>query len=74
MGRGISYCPKHGEYMEFGPSYDCPDCENESASANDPMFVAGYEAALVHVAERLNRIGFVNVEEFIRTFTPGPSA
>lgn len=29
MGRAIDWCPKHGEYMEFGPSYDCPECHED---------------------------------------------
>ncbi len=22
------YCLEHGEYLEFGPMYTCPECEN----------------------------------------------
>ena len=29
MSRDLSHCEIHGEYMEFGPYYDCPQCRDE---------------------------------------------
>lgn len=29
MSRSIAICDKHGDYMEFGPTYDCQQCANE---------------------------------------------
>lgn len=29
MSRGIDWCPKHGEFMEFGPHYGCDECRGE---------------------------------------------
>jgi len=26
VSRSMAECPEHGEYMEFGPDYSCPQC------------------------------------------------
>ena len=57
MGRAISHCPKHGEYMEFGPTYSCQQCEWETARQewlDERAAVLEYDAKFPrHEAERL---------------------
>lgn len=45
MSRDICHCPVHGEYMEFGPFYDCPQCHeilDEQLAADDAQKAAAH--------------------------------
>lgn len=40
MGRALEWCEKHGAYMEFGPTYDCPECYLEKQMKPDDIVKA----------------------------------
>ena len=40
MGRHLCNCPRHGDYMEFGPDYACPDCAEEKNMTESKTMIA----------------------------------
>lgn len=65
MSRSISHCVRHGEYMEFGPTYRCPECESEATvtpapEADEWRQVA--DARLVMIKEAATRIAALEAE------------
>lgn len=77
MSRSMSYCTTHGEYMEFGPTYGCPECESEATVTPAPEADEWREVAqarLVMIEEAATRIAELEaeVERLRRSAAPIP--
>lgn len=65
MSRSISHCVRHGEYMEFGPTYRCPECESEATVTPAPEADEWREVAdarIVMIEETATRIAELEAE------------